>query len=86
MMFNRPTPIDAALPSMDDSETTPAELSALVLKAKKQWYLTYREITACLPDGADGTDRIEAVVAVLVGIGIEIFEQAPATSASGQAT
>lgn len=53
MMFNRPTRIDTALPQMDDSETTPAELSALVLKAKKQGYLTYREIPDCLPDGAD---------------------------------
>ena len=72
--------MDAALAPMD-SETTRAELRALILKAKEQGYLTNRDITDCVPDGTFDTERFEAVVAVLIGIGIEVFDQAPESNA-----
>jgi RNA polymerase primary sigma factor len=49
-------------------------LQELVAKAKTQGHLTYEEVSAYLPDEIEGTDRIDAVLAVIDGLGIELVD------------
>ncbi|MFQ6024389.1 MAG: RNA polymerase sigma factor region1.1 domain-containing protein, partial [Acidiferrobacterales bacterium] len=60
-----------------DAETKPSDLRALIHKAREQGFLTYREIDDHLPDGGRDIDRFEAVVNVLNGIGIAVFDEPP---------
>jgi RNA polymerase primary sigma factor len=50
------------------------ELQALIAKARAQGHLTYEEVSAYLPDEIEGTDRIDALLAALDGLGIELID------------
>ncbi len=51
-----------------------ASLQELISKAKAQGQLTYEEVSSYLPDEIEGTDRIDAVLAALDGLGIELVD------------
>ena len=53
--------------------TDPA-LQELIAKGKAQGTLTYEEVSSFLPDEIEGTDRIDAVLAALDGLGIELVD------------
>ena len=50
------------------------DLQELIAKAKAQGHLTYEEVSSYLPDEIEGTDRIDAVLAALDGLGIELVD------------
>src|SRR3954469_6206484 len=49
-------------------------LQELVKKAKTDGKLTYEEVSALLPDEIEGTDRIDAVLSAIDGLGIELVD------------
>jgi RNA polymerase primary sigma factor len=49
-------------------------LQELVKKAKASGQLTYEEVSALLPDEIEGTDRIDAVLGAIDGLGIELVD------------
>jgi RNA polymerase primary sigma factor len=51
-----------------------ARLQELITKAKAQGQLTYEEVSSCLPDEIEGTERIDTVLAALDGLGIELVD------------
>ena len=52
-------------------------LQDLVVKGKKQGYLTYGEVTSLLPDEASGSEQLDSLIVALENSGIELCEQAP---------
>jgi RNA polymerase primary sigma factor len=50
------------------------DLHELIAKAKTQGFLTYEEVSQYLPDEIEGTDRIDALLAALDGLGIELVD------------
>jgi RNA polymerase primary sigma factor len=56
------------------SQLVDQDLQALIAKAKAQGHLTYEEVSAYLPDEIEGTDRIDALLAALDGLGIELVD------------
>ena len=50
------------------------DLQLLIAKGKAQGHLTYEEVSAYLPDEIEGTDRIDALLAALDGLGIELVD------------
>ncbi len=55
-------------------QRTDSDLQKLVAKGKAQGHLTYEEVSSLLPDEIEGTDRIDAVLAALDGLGIELVD------------
>ncbi len=53
------------------------ELKDLILKGRKQGFLTYREISDELPDYAHSVDEIDAVVGMIHNMGLQVLEQLP---------
>jgi RNA polymerase primary sigma factor len=49
-------------------------LQELIAKAQAQGHLTYEEVSALLPDEIEGTDRIDAVLSAIDGLGIELVD------------
>ena len=49
-------------------------LQQLLTKAKEQGHLTYEEVSSLLPDEIEGTDRIDAVLTAIDGLGIELID------------
>jgi RNA polymerase primary sigma factor len=49
-------------------------LQDLIKKAKTSGKLTYEEVSALLPDEIEGTDRIDAVLSAIDGLGIELVD------------
>ena len=49
-------------------------LQELITKAQAQGKLTYEEVSALLPDEIEGTDRIDAVLSAIDGLGIELVD------------
>jgi RNA polymerase primary sigma factor len=49
-------------------------LQELVKKAKASGQLTYEEVSALLPDEIEGTDRIDAVLSAIDGLGVELVD------------
>src|SRR6185503_18690878 len=49
-------------------------LQELVKKAKTQGKLTYEEVSSLLPDEIEGTDRIDAVLSAIDGLGVELVD------------
>jgi len=49
-------------------------LQQLVKKAKAEGKLTYEEVSALLPDEIEGTDRIDAVLGAIDGLGVELVD------------
>jgi RNA polymerase primary sigma factor len=49
-------------------------LKDLVTKAKANGQLTYEEVSALLPDEIEGTDRIDAVLSAIDGLGVELVD------------
>ncbi len=49
-------------------------LQELISKAKASGQLTYEEVSALLPDEIEGTDRIDAVLSAIDGLGIELVD------------
>src|SRR4051812_37989433 len=49
-------------------------LKELICKAKAEGKLTYEEVSALLPDEIEGTDRIDAVLSAIDGLGIELID------------
>jgi RNA polymerase primary sigma factor len=49
-------------------------LQELIKKAKAEGKLTYEEVSALLPDEIEGTDRIDAVLSAIDGLGIELVD------------
>jgi RNA polymerase primary sigma factor len=49
-------------------------LDQLIAKGKAQGQLTYEEVSSYLPDEIEGTDRIDALLAALDGLGIELVD------------
>jgi RNA polymerase primary sigma factor len=49
-------------------------LQELVKKAKTEGKLTYEEVSALLPDEIEGTDRIDAVLSAIDGLGVELVD------------
>ncbi len=60
-----------------DAETSHTELKSLILTARKQGYVTYREIEDCLTAGFDDERKLEAVVCWLNEMGMEVLDRAP---------
>ncbi len=56
------------------SQYIDSDLNLLIAKAKAQGQLTYEEVSAYLPDEIEGTDRIDALLAALDGLGIELVD------------
>jgi RNA polymerase primary sigma factor len=50
------------------------DLQHLIAKGKAQGHLTYEEVSAYLPDEIEGTERIDALLAALDGLGIELID------------
>src|SRR6185503_1485295 len=50
------------------------DLQNLIAKGKTEGRLTYEEVSAFLPDEIEGTDRIDAILAALDGLGIELID------------
>lgn len=50
------------------------ELDGLIARGKSQGFLTYEEVSAYLPDEIEGTDRIDALLAALDGLGIDLVD------------
>jgi RNA polymerase primary sigma factor len=50
------------------------DLAILIAKAKSQGHLTYEEVSSYLPDEIEGTDRIDALLAAIDGLGIELID------------
>ena len=50
------------------------DLQLLIAKGKAEGQLTYEEVSAYLPDEIEGTDRIDALLAALDGLGIELVD------------
>jgi RNA polymerase primary sigma factor len=50
------------------------DLQQLIAKGKAQGHLTYEDVSAYLPDEIEGTDRIDALLAALDGLGIELVD------------
>jgi RNA polymerase primary sigma factor len=50
------------------------DLQRLIAQGKVQGHLTYEEVSAYLPDEIEGTDRIDALLAALDGLGIELVD------------
>jgi RNA polymerase primary sigma factor len=55
-------------------QRTECGLQHLIAKAKAKGQLTYEEVSSYLPDEIEGTDRIDAVLAALDGLGIELVD------------
>ncbi|MDH5632552.1 MAG: RNA polymerase sigma factor RpoD [Gammaproteobacteria bacterium] len=53
------------------------QLKKLIIRGKEQGFLTYREINDHLPEDVHDTDQIEAVVNMINGMGIDVYDQAP---------
>jgi RNA polymerase primary sigma factor len=53
------------------------ELKDLILKGRKQGFLTYNEISDELPDYAHSVDEIDAVVGMIHNMGLQVLEQLP---------
>jgi RNA polymerase primary sigma factor len=51
-----------------------SSLQQLIARAKAQGQLTYEEVSSYLPDESEGTDRIDALLAALDGLGIELVD------------
>jgi RNA polymerase primary sigma factor len=51
-----------------------SSLQQLITRAKAQGQLTYEEVSSYLPDEIEGTDRIDALLAALDGLGIELVD------------
>ena len=51
-----------------------SDLQHLIAKGKAQGHLTYEEVSAYLPDEIEGTERIDALLAALDGLGIELID------------
>jgi RNA polymerase primary sigma factor len=51
-----------------------SSLQQLIARAKAQGQLTYEEVSGYLPDESEGTDRIDALLAALDGLGIELVD------------
>src|SRR5215216_5898801 len=51
-----------------------AAFQEMIAKGKAQGKLTYEEVSSCLPDEIEGTDRIDAVLAALDGLGVELVD------------
>jgi RNA polymerase primary sigma factor len=51
-----------------------SDLQHLISKGKAQGHLTYEEVSAYLPDEIEGTERIDALLAALDGLGIELVD------------
>jgi RNA polymerase primary sigma factor len=49
-------------------------LQELIKKAKADGQLTYEEVSALLPDEIEGTDRIDAVLSAIDGLGVELVD------------
>jgi RNA polymerase primary sigma factor len=49
-------------------------LQELISKAKANGQLTYEEVSALLPDEIEGTDRIDAVLSAIDGLGVELVD------------
>lgn len=58
-------------------EKKDVELKDLILKGRKQGFLTYREISDELPDYAHSVDEIDAVVGMIHNMGLQVLEQLP---------
>jgi RNA polymerase primary sigma factor len=56
------------------SQEVDYDLQSLIAKAKTQGSLTYEEVSQYLPDEIEGTDRIDALLAALDGLGIELVD------------
>jgi RNA polymerase primary sigma factor len=50
------------------------DLQSLLARAKEQGFLTYEEVSRCLPDETVGTDRIDEVLTALDSQGIELVD------------
>lgn len=53
------------------------ELKDLILKGRKQGFLTYSEISDELPDYAHSVDEIDTVVGMIHNMGLQVLEQLP---------
>jgi RNA polymerase primary sigma factor len=55
-------------------QRTDSDLQQLIAKGKAQGQLTYEEVSSYLPDEIEGTERIDAVLAALDGLGIKLVD------------
>ncbi len=55
-------------------QRTDSGLQQLIAKGKAQGHLTYEEVSSYLPDEIEGTDRIDAVLAAVDRLGIELVD------------
>ena len=60
-----------------DAETSHTELRTLIFTARKQGYVTYREIEDCLTDGLHDASKLETVVCLLNEMGMEVLDRPP---------
>jgi RNA polymerase primary sigma factor len=69
--------LDSAALTDAEIETRKVELTALIKVGKARGYLTFQEINDHLPDRQLDVDATEAIVSVLAGAGVAVFELAP---------
>ena len=69
--------LDSAALTDAEIETRQVELTALIKVGKARGYLTFQEISDHLPDRQLDVDATEAIVSVLAGAGVAVFELAP---------
>ena len=66
-----------------ETQNTTIQLQELVLKGKKQGYLTYKEVGKYLPDEATSPEQLDELIVALENADIELLENAPVTKNPG---
>ena len=57
--------------------THAAELRKLIVKGKKQRFLTFEDVTDHLPEALSDSESIENIIGLLGDMGIEVFDEVP---------
>ena len=69
----------AQAPDEADSEVRRTRLKTLITLGKERGYLTYAEINDHLPDDLVDAEQIESIISTFNDMGIQVFDQAPAS-------
>ncbi len=62
-----------------DAEVRRTRLKTLITLGKERGYLTYAEISDHLPDDVADAEQIESIIATFNNMGIQVFDEAPAS-------
>jgi RNA polymerase primary sigma factor len=70
--------VNGVAPPEVDVETRNMRLKELINLGKTRGYLTHAEISDHLPDDVVDAEQIESIISVFSGIGIKVYDEAPA--------